>query len=365
MGVLVFLSFLIILPLPNEARLLAPSQSDFYIDSQGKVVVVGEIGDPWPDRHAVRHSNLKAHIIDASYNMLLSQQDPFYTKFSVPYYAKLPVRIETNQIVGVLERSRMEQAYISSEFIGGIDKPADLIILSKNLGQLTKSDNAFTSWRIEIELLNNSTKPSTDTYVMASLRDSEDKVIGAAVVRSGLTIEPKESTHIVLEEALPTNHEVKSVYVYAESNESTTYYEGIFPLRQRISIRDGSGDYLSGSPNVGDKVLIRNDLFNYIQSDMKFWQIIQILKIVDLDQTINLDQPRSNMITAEIIATQARIEGGKPSLTNVTWVPDEEGSYVIESFLWSDLDNPVPLDRSYIGFGPYIDTTVLVRSFGE
>jgi len=354
MVVIVSLIALIFLPVQNEALLLPPSQSGFYMDTRGNMVVTGEIGNPYPDKRTVTFPNVTAYIFGPNPEVPFLETDSFYSKFNLPYYAKLPVRIEMNP--GITD---VKGVHISSErFHAGIDKPANLVVLSSNLEKLD-GPKGFTKWKVEIKLLNNATMRSTETYVMVALHDSDGKVVDAIADNVPFILEPKQSKSVELEDILPSVLQPTSVYVYAESKEGTTYYKNMFPLRQKITFRSEQGGYLENMPIVGDKVVIRNDLFNYIQSNMKFWQIIQVSRILDLDQPINLE---SNRITVEIIKTQVRIEEGKPWMTNVTWVPDEEGYYVMESFLWSDLDIPVPLSPTYIGFGLYIDTTLVVRT---
>ncbi len=363
------LLLILLAPLPYiiEGKLYAFPQDKFFINNEGVLVIAEEIHNTSLDRRAAIFPLVGAwfaHYPSGAGGY--SKSDLFYSKFNLPYYANLPVRIEEK----LAPDGDLSLGIASSPLPSiGKDKPADLIVISTKLEQEPFNDR-FTTWSVKVELFNNNTKPATETYVLVSLRNSEGRSIDVIVDRSPITIGPKESKNMIFEDVLPLDRKPTSVYVYAESKESTVYYENMFPLRREVTIMDESGGFLQGiisvgksvnqfskTIDVGDKVIVKNNLFNYVRNDISFFHLIQVSKVIDPNSFIagsywgpwNAKHNGTNLITEEIIVNEFVIGANDHDVNYAEWVPSNEGLYLIQTYVWSDLQHPVPLDSSYTG----------------
>lgn len=91
---------------------------------------------------------------------------------------------------------------------------------------------------------------------------------------------------------------------------------------------------LSGGPRmiVGEEIIVQSLLENKGEHDHHFVYIMQVKD--------------NNGTTMIIDSVDSLIRAGKSLRAAVKWVPESKGNYNIETFVWSDLNNPVPLSRS-------------------
>jgi hypothetical protein len=91
-------------------------------------------------------------------------------------------------------------------------------------------------------------------------------------------------------------------------------------------------DNIVGSAAPGERVWIKSDLKNKLSSEQEFTYIVQIKDKHGYPVTINWVD---GVMTADMSFA--------PSLS---WVPEEEGVYFAEIFVWHSMENPVPLSSS-------------------
>lgn len=83
---------------------------------------------------------------------------------------------------------------------------------------------------------------------------------------------------------------------------------------------------------VGDKVMIISEVKNNEERDQRIFYIVQVKD--DLGRTVLLDW-RTGTLSAKEIAK-----------FSVTWMPELEGKYTLQTFTWDDIGNPTPLSPS-------------------
>jgi len=85
-------------------------------------------------------------------------------------------------------------------------------------------------------------------------------------------------------------------------------------------------------PAVGSEVIVQSELKNIMPSDLAFTYIIQVKDRKGI--TVWLDEVEG-------------ILSGKDSIkAALGWIPESSGIYEVETFLWTDLINPVPYTTS-------------------
>ncbi|MFQ5969313.1 MAG: hypothetical protein ACE5J2_02305 [Nitrososphaerales archaeon] len=83
---------------------------------------------------------------------------------------------------------------------------------------------------------------------------------------------------------------------------------------------------------VGDEVMIRSEVKNKGERDQRIFYLVQIKD--DLGITVSLEWLTRTVSAKEI----ARF--------SLTWMPEFEGRYNIETFTWDDIESPTPLSPS-------------------
>jgi hypothetical protein len=135
---------------------------------------------------------------------------------------------------------------------------------------------------------------------------------------------------------------IQSFTLFAESDQYSTLPFGVQdvdnPLEvgnkvrlSKLSLVDQEGSVI-GSAAPGERVWIKSDLKNKLSIEQEFTYIVQIKDKHGYPVTINWVD---GVMTPDMSFA--------PSLS---WVPEEEGVYYAEIFVWHSLDNPVPLSSS-------------------
>jgi len=83
---------------------------------------------------------------------------------------------------------------------------------------------------------------------------------------------------------------------------------------------------------VGDKIMIISEVKNNEERDQRIFYIVQVKD--DLGSTILLDWHIRTLNAEEMIRF------------SVSWTPESEGEYTLETFIWDDIKNPTPLSSS-------------------
>ncbi len=83
---------------------------------------------------------------------------------------------------------------------------------------------------------------------------------------------------------------------------------------------------------VGDKVMIISEVKNNLERYQRVFYIVQVKD--DLGTNILLDWVVRTLATKETVKL------------STTWMPELEGQYTVETFVWDDISNPAPLSPS-------------------
>jgi|GEM_PF-5937849 len=81
--------------------------------------------------------------------------------------------------------------------------------------------------------------------------------------------------------------------------------------------------------NTGDTAIIRNKITNAMNSNNEFAYITQVKNSDEI--TVSLSWIRSELKANETVKVES------------TWIPDSPGTYYVENFVWTAIDNPDPL----------------------
>jgi len=81
--------------------------------------------------------------------------------------------------------------------------------------------------------------------------------------------------------------------------------------------------------NTGDTAIIRTEITNPLNMNNQFAYIMQVKNSDDV--VVSLSWIRSELRANETMKAES------------TWIPESPGTYVIELFIWTDIDNPVAL----------------------
>lgn len=87
-----------------------------------------------------------------------------------------------------------------------------------------------------------------------------------------------------------------------------------------------------GTARVGQDILIRTSIKNTLQTSQDYSYIVQVK---DADHVTVLLAWKNGSITSLGLSTPA-----------VAWIPESEGTYDVEAFVWNDIDVPEPLSKN-------------------
>jgi hypothetical protein len=184
--------------------------------------------------------------------------------------------------------------------------------------------------------------PATNTKVHATFYDESGRVIGySSTSAEPSTIDPngKASFEMKIHERVPV---IQSYTLLAESDLYSIVPFGVQSVNNpldvgnkvsvsRLSLIDQEGNGV-GKFAPGERVWIKSDLKNKLSTEQEFTYIVQIKSGDGFPVTINW--------------VDGVLTPNMEFAPSISWVPEEEGIYFAEIFVWHSMDNPMPLASS-------------------
>jgi hypothetical protein len=191
------------------------------------------------------------------------------------------------------------------------------------------------------EIENAGNAQATATKVYATFYDSDGNVVGyrsADVDVAAIPPGGKSSFTVSINEKTPS---IMSYSLFAESDQ---YLLAPFDIKNLRSSEAGTKvgvwglsatNEQGGGAGVfapGERVWIKSDLRNELPIEQEFTYIVQVKDEDGFPVTINW----VNGILTPNMSTPFK----------VSWVPEEDGIYFAEIFVWKSMEEPVPLSQS-------------------
>ncbi len=301
-----------------------------YINSSGSPVVAGEVVNHGSS--PVRSVEVKVSFIDGSGKVIDSGMASTAPEI-IPPGQRAPFMLVGGS--GYASRIQSYELQIVN-FAEAKAKPAALHVTSSE--GLSDGLIGASIWG---ELENTGKDVATSTKVYATFYDSSGKVIGydsapadVAVIKPG----GKSSFTVSMNERTPS---IMSYTLFAESDQ---YSLSPFEIRNIKSSEAGAkvsvwglsaaDEHGAGTGKFApdERIWIRSDLRNELPIEQEFTYIVQVKDADGLPVTINW---------VDGVLT--------PNMSmpfKISWVPEENGIYFAEVFVWKSLEDPIPLSMS-------------------
>lgn len=302
-----------------------------YIDSGGAPVIFGEVVND--GREAIKSVEVKATFIDPS-GRLLDSESTLVAIDVIPPGQRAPFKI-TGAVEYAFDVKSFELQVVN--FSMGQSKPAKLEII--NTSEFSDGLGEVSIWG---EVSNNGDKTATMTKIYATFYDMSGRVIGFTSVNTdsdSIAINAKSSFTLKIHERVPL---IESYTLYAESEQFSTAPYGVRSVGNptdigskisvsRLSLIDQQGTEI-GKIIPGDRVWIKSDLKNRLPVEQEFTYIVQIK---DKDG-----------FPVELKWIDGVLASDMLGPISISWLPEEEGVYFAEVFVWNSMNNPIPLSAS-------------------
>jgi len=302
-----------------------------YINSNGLPVVVGEIIND--GKEPVKSVEVKVNFIDTTGQVIDSGMAVAAVDM-IPPGQRSPF-----MIVGSADYANTITSYELQivDFTRAQNKPAMLQIVSTS-----EFSDGVSEVSIIGEIRNMGSDAATTTKVHATFYDESGRVIGySSTSADPSTIDPngKTSFEMKIHERVPI---IQSYTLFAESDKYSIVPFGVQSVHNpldvgnkvsvsRLSLVDQDGNGV-GNFAPGERVWIKSDLKNKLSTEQEFTYIVQIKSGDGFPVTISWVD---GVLTPNMAFS--------PTLS---WVPEEEGIYFAEIFVWHSVDNPIPLTSS-------------------
>jgi hypothetical protein len=331
--------------LPNVSAVCCfPYNMNYYIDPiTGNFVLNGELINDSYRQEPFGHAKYQFVFLDKDNNTILERDVlltdilPIKGGVVIPLAATFPFQIVLSDIDDntIQQMTNFQTGTTSLDYFSW--KPADLIIYSNELTSVGtihgKNGDVFVKWKISGNITNTHSEKTENVYVVASLRDKDDGILGVAGY-SGDTIQPVmlngfETKDFVLFALVPASKTPASVNLYAESDDSSM----IFPYYKPIIMRDAMNFDQKHTTDPKKPIIISANITNISRKDLDFNWIIQIKKspksISEGDIT---EYPESKVAFIKTISD--RIDGQKSTILEYSWTPQSNGIYFYEMYVW-------------------------------
>ncbi len=328
--ILVLLGTLLVAPAYGAPNIKVFNYSS-YINSNGLPVVVGEIINDGKD--PVKSVEVKVNFIGATGKVIDSNMATAAVDM-IPPGQRSPF-----MIVGSADYANTITSYELQivNFAKAQNKPALLQIVSTS-----EFSDGVSEVSIRGDVKNIGGTASASTKVHATFYDDSGRVIGySSASADPNTIVPsgKASFEMKIRERVPL---IQSYTLYAESDQYSIVPFGVHSVNNpldvgnkvsvsSLSVVDQEGNGI-GKFAPGERVWIKSELKNKLSDEQRFTYIVQIKNADGFPVAISWVD---GVLTPNMAFT--------PSLS---WVPDEEGIYFAEIFVWHSMDNPIPLSSS-------------------
>lgn len=300
-----------------------------YIDSGGLPVVAGEIINR--GSKPVKSVEVEVSFLDSTGRVLDSDKAVAAAKI-IPPGQRAPFMVAGSSDYAD-EVKNIDLQIVN--FAEAQQKPAALEIVSAD---------AFSDGiqRIVIsgEVRNAGSEATSSTNVFATFYDDSGNVVSyASASTDPPIIEPGAKSVFTIS----ANERIPTIQRYVLSAESDQYAVEISGVRM---IRSSNGDKVSishlswvnqegegtGAISTGERVWIKSDLKNELPVEQHFAYIVQVKDSDGLPVTISWVD---GVLTPDM-----------EFAPKISWVPEEEGIYFAEVFIWNSLEGPVPLSFS-------------------
>jgi len=328
--ILMLLGTLLIVPAYGAPNIQVFNYSS-YINSNGLPVVVGEIIND--GREPVKSVEVKVNFIDTA-GQVIDSSMAVAAVGMIPPGQRSPF-----MIVGNADYANAITSYELQivNFARAQNKPAMLEVASTS-----EFSDGVSEVSIMGTIMNMGSDASTSTKVHATFYDESGRVIAYSSTSADPSIiEPngKTSFEMKIHERIPI---IQSYTLFAESDQYSMAPFGMQSVGNpldvgskvsvsRLSLVDQEGNGV-GKFAPGERVWIKSDLKNKLPNEQEFTYIVQIKTGEGFPVTINWVD---GVLTPNMAFA--------PSLS---WVPEEEGIYFAEIFVWHSMDNPIPLTSS-------------------
>jgi|GEM_PF-1865453 len=336
-----------------------------YIDpSTGKYTVVGEVVNYHPHWKPIGNLTIDILLTDSNETVLakkyvqVSKLLPL-GEINVPYLVPIPFKAVFDNV----DPSKVKYATEGSMTMRkGKYKPADLLLLHSEFYVLD-SNEFGKKWGLRGEIKNNYTLPAKNVYVVASLYNAEGYFIGVAGLDKTDThpvrIEPMQTARFFLSTWLPSDLVPAKAIFHAESENSVLRNPYYFPLLSEHGAVNDENQWVTWA-HVGENVHFRSNMTNISRDNLEFYWILQIKKI-SLEDSTDLDTTLRRSVTEHIATIPYKVKAGESAPLDYVWMPEEEGDFFYEIFVWNNLENPVPLSH-HLTYQFYTDTIFFVRN---
>ena len=327
---LVLLGIMLIVPAYGATNLQVLNYSS-YTNSSGLPVVVGEIINDGKD--PVKSVEVKVSFIDDE-GQVIDSGKAVAAVGMIPPGQRSPF-----MIVGSADHANEITGYELQilNFATTKNKPAMLQIVSTS-----EFSDGVSEVSIRGEITNLGGNAASSTKVHATFYDDSGRVIGytsASPDRNIIEPNNKAGFELKIHERVPV---IQSFTLFAESDQYSMTPFGVQNVNNpldvgnkvsvsRLSLVDQEGKPI-GNAALGERAWIKSDMKNKLSTEQEFTYIVQIKDKDGFPVTINWVD---GVLTPDMAFA--------PSLS---WLPEEEGVYFAEIFVWHSMENPIPLSSS-------------------
>jgi hypothetical protein len=299
-----------------------------YINSSGLPVVVGEVVNDGST--SVKAVEVKVNFIGIE-GEIIDSGSATAAMDTIPPGQRSPFMVVGSAVGKTVSSYELQIV----NFLNSQSKSQMLQIVSSS-----QSSDGVSELSVRAEVKNVGNEQATGTKVHATFYDYRGNAVAYAST-SDTTIEPggKSAFELKIRERVAI---IESYTLSAESDQYSTASFGIQtvnnPLESgskvrlsRLSVVDQDGNGI-GKFAPGERVWIKSDLKNKLLAEQEFTYIVQIKNGDGFPVAINWVD---GILTPDMQFS--------PS---ISWVPEEEGVYYAEIFVWQSMDNPTPLTSS-------------------
>ncbi|HSA98964.1 MAG TPA: hypothetical protein VLF17_07785 [Candidatus Nitrosotenuis sp.] len=356
---------------PANAICCFPYNLNYYIDPvTGDFVLNGELINDSYREEPFGNAGYHVAFLDKDNNLLLEKDVlltgvlPIRGGVVIPPIATFPFQVMLKDIdTKTVQKINTLQSYGTNTLDYFSWKPADLVVSSNDMINVStvhgKNGDIFTKWQINGNITNTNSEKTENVYVVASLRDKNDGVLGVAGYSDDsvqpVTLNGFETKNFVLYALLPASKTPFSVNLYAESDNSSM----IFQYYKPIVIKDGMNYEERSTADPKKPIVISANITNTSRKDLDFNWIIQIKKSPKSITEGDLSEYPESKI-AYIKTIPAHI-GAQTSINiEYSWIPQSNGIYFYEVFVWDKTNSTAlsyPLRQNFSS-----DNWLIVRS---
>lgn len=332
-----------------------PWNMNGYIDpDSGLFVGIGELQNDHIFWQPLTNITFTFQFLDEHKNLIYEKQQsishtlPINSGFLIPPLAKLPFKVVLDDPI-----FSKKTKYFTEGGPVHIDrsdkwKPADLVVSFNKIDIVDSKPNlGYKKWVIEGTILNSYKKSTNNVYVVAGIYDKNDRIIGVAGYspneKQPIQLDGLQAKNFILYATIPDEFEPDHVYLYAESEESSMKYPYYKPVIVNEHNVNGKPDHTPTNLIVGASAKLNTKITNISRDYMDFYWIIKITKLEDRDEWTLHPELANEGFTERIDVIPDFITGLNSTRFTYSWIPPEEGTYVYEIYIWSNMENPEPL----------------------